>query len=395
MSTPRPSTVRVVAPAPNRLADRLITVDDAWARVAPPPRDYLLSDTRTGRGAMPARGAALLVAAGGAGKSWASIGLAVAIATGSAWAGVMRPMRPGRALIVTAEDPADELRRRIYAQCRAAGIDALPAGAIEIVDVHDVHAPLLTSAGEPSDDARALIELCAGRGPYDLVVVDPIARVAGVSIDADNAMACALVTAMESIATAARGLVLGVHHTSQGARRAGIVDATAARGATGLTDSVRMVMVLATETVDHDDPAIADRLGEIVTIHAAKANHVRRWDPIRLRRATDGVLVPLDAIDGAIVDDARAASSPAVRRRVDRAADRAAQAAEAEAAVVDVVRGSPGVVTRDLRSRVMERLHVGAATATEAIDRARASGRIVATEGRQRATHYHLAGGTP
>jgi RecA-family ATPase len=142
------------------------------------------------------------------------------------------------------------------------------------------------------------------RGPYDLIVIDPLARVSGASVDKDNAAAAALIGFFEQLSAAAQGLVFVPHHTDKIARREGIIDATAVRGATGLGDSARMVTVLATVKVDHGDTATNERIGDVPVLHCAKANGVRRWDPIELRRTDDGTLVPLDAIDRAAVRDA-------------------------------------------------------------------------------------------
>lgn len=340
----------------SRWEERRALVTTEWVTTKPRTREYLFLDTRTGRGAIPRRGVAILGAAGGAGKSFLEVDAAVSIATKAPLAGVLMPENAGRVLIVSAEDPHDEYQRRIYDVAKAKRVTSIPEGSIEIIDVHDAHVPLLTPEGEPTDHARALVEYVERHGPFDLVEIDPVARLAGANIDGDNTAATALITVLESIATAAKGLVLAAHHTSQLARRGGIIDATALRGATALGDGARMVLVLTVEEVPHADPGDRERLGEIVTLHRAKANHVRRWEPIELRRNEHGVLVPLDSYDGQIIAEARAVADPTARRAAARETERGARHEAIDSALRAVLAERKGIGTRELRAAMAARL---------------------------------------
>jgi hypothetical protein len=384
------ATLQSLRPKPeSSVATRLATVDAAWLGDAPPPREYLAHDSRTGAGAIEAHGVALLVSAGGIGKSYATVALALAVATASVWLGVLTIARAGRVLILTAEDSRDEVQRRLYHVARSHRIASVPHGAIDVLDLHDTHTPLLDANGGPTEHAEQLLRLVTEHGPYALVVVDPLARLAGAPIDADNVAAGALVTVLERIATSARGLVLGVHHTSLSARKTGDVGATAIRGATGLGDSARLVMTLAAETASHGDAEIDARLGEIVTLRAAKANHVRRWDPIELRRGEHGELLPLDAADRDMVSQARSASDPQVAREEARTSREATE----DAAVLRVVSDRPGISTRDLERAVRVAAGCGSSRAQVAIERVTPSLRIV--EGPRRARMHYPATTVP
>jgi len=376
--------------AVSRWTDRLVSVTRDWITEQPPPRVYLMRDGRTGRGAIPAHGVGVLGAQGGAGKSFATIQGAVSIATSTPWLGVMQPERAGRALIVSLEDPADEIRRRVYDVARACGVTEIPAGSIDVIDVHDVHAPLLTPDAQPTEHAHALIDAVRARGPYALVVLDPLARAAGANIDADNAAATALVSVLEAVSTAAQGFVLGAHHTSQTARRADIRDATALRGATALGDGARLVLLLTVEELSHDDEALSQHLGEIVTITRAKANHVRRWDPIQLRRGEHGVLVPLDTYDAERVAEARAGSTPAAVRAAAREGARDKRHAAVDEALRAVLADRPGIGTVALRAAMAARLGGCSVTAlADAIARAEDDVRLETGPGR--AVRHYLA----
>jgi 5S rRNA maturation endonuclease (ribonuclease M5) len=366
---------------------RCSSVTPAWLTEQPPPREYLMRDTRTGRGAIPARGFGLLGAMGGGGKSFAGIQAAIALATATPWFGVFRPDRAAKSLIVSIEDPADEIRRRVYDVACHHGIADIPEGAIDIVDVHDVHVPLLTPDAQPTDLVRDLIAFIKGRGPYGLVYLDPIARIAGANIDADNTAATALVSVCEQISTAAGGFVLGAHHTSQAARQGDRRDATALRGATALGDGARLVLLLTVAEIELEDERLSEHLGEIVTITRAKANHVRRWEPIQLRRSEHGVLVPLDSFDEKVVQSTRRASSPEGRKETKRA-EREAEIARLVDTAVAAVRGSDGINTRELRSAVMGRCAVGVDKAKMAIDIAIADRRIRREEAKGGHRHF-------
>ncbi len=162
------------------LAARHVTASAEWYATMPKPREYLLIDSRTAdRGALAARGVALLVGAGGSSKSYATLALAHAIASGGTWLGTFRVARPGRVLVITDEDDADEVRRRLF--YIAAGKP--PEHEIDVLDLHDVHAPMLTAEGRASAEAEAIIAHIRERGPYVLVIVDPLARCSGASID--------------------------------------------------------------------------------------------------------------------------------------------------------------------------------------------------------------------
>jgi hypothetical protein len=376
------------APAGNPLAARLASVDAAWLAEPPPAREYLARDTRTGRGALVAHGVALLVAAGGSGKSYATISLALAVASGTPWCGCLQPERPARVLLASAEDPGDEVRRRLYHTARSARIETIAPGAIEVLDLHDAVCPLLDRDLRPTEHARALVELVRAQGPFGLVVVDPLARLAGAPIDADNSAAGALVSVLEEVATAAGGLVLAVHHTSLHARRSATIDATAIRGPTALGDSSRLVMLLTVDEVDHGDADVDARLGELVTMRLVKRNHVPPWEPIELRRGEHGELLPLDAPDRDMVDRARSAADPKIARESECLAREAAE----DDAVLRIVADRPGIAGRDLERALRAALRCGEGRASVAI--ARMLPRLVTRPGPRRARLHYSPGAT-
>jgi RecA-family ATPase len=262
----------------------------------------------------------------------------------------------GKVLIVTAEDERDELRRRLYDVAKARGLSSVPSDSVHVLDFHDASATLLDKDAAPTEFSGRLLDFIVQHGPYALVVLDPVARLAGASIDKDNGNASALIAMFEAVSTAAGGLVVGIHHTSLNARKTGLIDAAALRGATVLGDNSRMVLFLGVTELEFDDPDVAERLGELVTLSCVKANYVRKWKPIDLRRGEHGELLPLDDFDKDLVAAARRRAEPEAAREAARAARRETlERAQVErvskdaAAVRAYVLAHPGCSVREAR----------------------------------------------
>ena len=340
---------------------RIETATAAWIDEKLPPREHLLVDTRTGNGAMDKQGVWLIGGAGGAGKSYATISLALAVVSNRAWLGTFKPPAAGRVLIVAAEDSKDDMRRRVHA---IAAADRIPSSAmpqLHTLCLHDQVVSLVKKSDDtfaPSDDTISLCAEIASRDPYDLVIVDPYGRIAGVSLDADNAAAAATISALNMISAAARGLVLGVAHTSLrarlGARNGAPEGATGIRGATGQTDYARGVLRL-----EKDDSAI--------WLSLAKANHVAQWEPVGLQRGDRGELTALDAIDLAKLRVAGSKDTKAAKKQ----AERGEQDDLDDAAALAAIAAFPDLKVRDLCAIVRKERTCGGERAHAAVSRAR------------------------
>jgi RecA-family ATPase len=347
------STVPTPATAGPFFWNRMSTVTADWVEEQPPPAKYLLWDNRSNAPALDAEGVALLVAAGGIGKSFGALALVLAVASGTAWLGALHGPK-GRVLIVAAEESAERVRRRLYHTARALGLDwERLTESVDVLDIHDTPIGLVDGKNTPTDWSRELAALVRKTGPYALVLMDPIGRIAGCNIDADNAAAAALIGTLEGISNDAKGLVLAIHHSDKNARRQGIVDATAVRGVTGLGDFARAVLVLSSK---------AEGELEVISLVMPKANNVKRWDPILLRRDEHGVLLPLSEVDASKLAHAKAEADPAQRKQTKLDAE--------DAAVTKAVRERPGIPLRDLVKRVQALVGCGASRAEVAISRA-------------------------
>ncbi len=382
-----------------RLASIAVDVTDDWLKDALPPREHLLWDSRTGKGAVDRAGTWLFAAAGGSGKSYAALDLSLAVTTGGSWYGLDTTGRPGRVLLIVAEDDADDLRRRLrwiadvrYPGARVAGgITILPlrGKSISFVQQQD----RFTGAFVQGDGLHEVIAYVdesrkATGSPFDLVIVDPVSRFAGVSLDKDSSAATAFINACDALAKAAGGLVLGITHTNKASRSADRVAAEAAdvRGSSAQTDGARGVIQMAPEY----DKKTRQSTGNVV-LSCGKANHLPKWDDVVLRRRDNGVLEPLDAIDHAEWTAARRAEDPEEKRarqeaereaRKDRAAasdieratrKRAATAARKaaeQAAALQTVRQICAAVSgaRARRAAIKAQLSCGSSRADELLD---------------------------
>ncbi len=303
-----------------------------WFAQAPPLRSWLLRDARRdgGDGVLPLGKAGQIVAEGGAGKTLALLGLALAVATGDKWLGTFSVASQGRVLLALGEEDAEEVRRRMFNVARSSGLRPPPADSIVTLPLAGVACPMIASdlTGDPVDAPflHWLRAYLGTHGPWALVVVDPLSRFAGADAEKDNAAATRFVQALESLTPASGGAtVLSSHHSNKISRAAGArVDTSSARGSTALTDGVRWVMTLGHERIELDDPDVRGRLGEIVTLSHTKSNYSLLAEPLLLRRDREhgGALLPLDDTDMEIVRQAKERPSTRVARTQQRETER-------------------------------------------------------------------------
>ena len=178
---------------------------------------------------------------GGSGKSQVALQLAVAAVTATPF--FERPVRRGPAVVIAAEDDAQEIRRRLIATCADANVT--------IGDLDDLH--IITLAGEdallavPDGRANAMSAtdlfsvLCEEIGEINpvLIVIDTLADVFG-GHELDRGQARSFITMLRGGLCDGGAAVLLLAHPSL----AGIKDGRAAAGSTGWTNSVRASLAL-------------------------------------------------------------------------------------------------------------------------------------------------------
>lgn len=290
-----------------------------WLNEEPPQRSWLLTGTVEGKnaGILPLGKVGMIAAAGSAGKSWLTIQLALAVATGTEWAG-LNVESPGRVLLALGEEEAEEAQRRLYFAANALRLDAdaraLAAKRIWLLPLAGRQVSLTGDApsARESDSADGLpvtplfwelverLEEGAGTPtfePWRLVVLDPLSRFAGLEVEADSAQATRFVQAVERLTAPKHGrpTVLLTHHTNKASRKEGqsatsdAAAATASRGSSALTDGVRWQASL--EPMKRYEGA-----PELVTLNVVKNNYGRypaetflvRHEHGALRVATQG-----------------------------------------------------------------------------------------------------------
>ena len=279
---------------------------------APPPRRWLLRrrrDDDRSEGWLALGKAGMLASAGGVGKTTAAVQLALAVATGRPWLGSLDVVEPGAVALLLAEEDRDEVLRKVHWAARALGLDERER---ELAAKRLLPLPF---AGRPTallelDDHGNLVESSVLRairrelrvrgGPWRLVILDPLARLAPPEAERDNQIATRLVSAVESLCDAPGGpTVLVLHHTHKQARGGGRADAQAARGSSAFSDGFRWSAVL--EQLDARDS---------VRLNVVKSNYSAAGEPLYLRRSDGGALRPMTVTERAEIDD-----EPAPRRR--------------------------------------------------------------------------------
>jgi hypothetical protein len=246
---------------------------------------------------------ALLSGEGGLGKSFAALDLAAAVALGAEWLGAF-PCAEGAALVVSCEDDGPTLAARLEAICAARGLTpaerARVLGRVHRLDLGaamDGPWKLSGEDGEPTDLAEDLLRLARLGAPpegWALVVLDPVAQLAGGDVEKDARAATSfLAVARRFGKLAGSPAVLLPVHTAKGARGVGkaaeALDASSVRGSSGLVDGARAVLALAAST----DPETRRVRPERVWLGISKLNGGKRppWPALLLHRRAGGALV--------------------------------------------------------------------------------------------------------
>lgn len=270
-----------------------------WFSVAPPRRQWLLElpglDGYTGQrstGVLPLGKVGMLAAAGGAGKTIALVQLALAVATGALWLETYVTPNPGHVLLALGEEDADELRRRIYYAAKLMRLtdeqQKLAAERITLLPLAGTRVELTeANARGQVTETQALAELRellrSSGHDWRLTVLDPLSRFAGCDTEKDNAAATRFIAAVETLVDVpGHPTVLLAHHTTKVSRDGNESSASAARGASALTDGVRWVANL--------DPIkdAEDRVSLTVT----KSNYSRKAKAKVFVRDDGGALRP-------------------------------------------------------------------------------------------------------
>ena len=242
----------------------------------PPPRAWLLGNS------ICRRYVSSLLAGGGTGKSALRILQALALATG-------RPLTDEnvfqrcRVLIVSLEDDADELRRRILAACLHYDIARSELDGWLFLAAPGAGAGKLKAVNAAGQiiDGQLKTNLCAAIEAHDIdcVILDPLVKAHSVEENSNSAVD-GVVQLLSEMAIRYDIAVDVPHHTSKGMDRPG--DANRGRGASSLIDATRLAYTLTQmseeEAKRYDIPQEQRR--QYVRYDRAKANLVALGGPV-------------------------------------------------------------------------------------------------------------------
>lgn len=247
---------------------------------------------------------ALLTGAGGTGKSYFTIKLAISVALGRpAFSGhekFLHPTKPGVVTFLIAEDDADIYRRRldriissqemsredkevILSNVVFASVAAFDTRVVRKSPNGDLeHSEMVTQIARSLKQCNTM-----------LAVFDPMNRFCGVS-ENDNAEMNIFVAAMRRIADRASCGILMVHHSAKG-------DAGGSRGASALVDGVRthISLVTAEQMKSGMKNVQADAQDkDRILVRMVKSNHLPFWKkPYWLERREGGDLFTIPQPD--------------------------------------------------------------------------------------------------
>jgi hypothetical protein len=210
----------------------------------PPPRAWLLSN------AFARRFLSSLIAEGGTGKTALRYAQYLSLATGRELTGE-RVYQRCRVLIVSLEDNADELRRRIRAVMLHYGIERAELRGWLFLSTPGAHAGKLMALNDKGRPARgrvaAALEKDVGEFRPDLVGLDPFVKTHSVS-ENDNAAVDDVVQILADLAIKHDIAIDAPHHARKGLATPG--DADRGRGAGAMRDAFRLNYTLTTMSAE-------------------------------------------------------------------------------------------------------------------------------------------------
>jgi RecA-family ATPase len=271
----------------------------------PPPRQYVLGNW-IGVGLL-----TILSMAGGGGKGFIGMGLAIHIATGRRWMNL--DTAKGRVVLLCLEDSMEEVKRRLYFvakyyadkyKLKGRKLDEFNALVLDNVRVDS-----LEGAAQPlhliTEDHRVLVRtpeverLAQKLAPLKpvLVIPDPLNQLHTLN-ENDNSVGAYMTAALGYLRTTIKTAILVFAHVSKSADDRGKRDTNATRGAGSFTTGARSVVhgdVLSPdEAVKLFDIKPQDAQDKILIFTHTKSNYGPKTHPIYMVRVAEGVLDQLD-----------------------------------------------------------------------------------------------------
>ncbi|MBT8521125.1 AAA family ATPase [Polynucleobacter paneuropaeus] len=263
----------------------------------PPKRDWVIQDF------LPSKIVAAVIAAGGTGKSYLAMHIAVCVASGTPLFGRHRPRSAAKVVFISGEDDQNELQRRLHKVVAGLSPQArhLVNQNLQFIDLADSFELFTERNNKGEIDITKIPGLICEQvinqigSDIGLVIVDPVARFRGgeENLAAD---ATRFVQALQQIRDQLNTSVLCLHHVNKGAGTGG--NQNNARGSSAFIDGVRLVFQLNALL----EPEIRKSYGNplafppLLTLQSVKSNYGKPAEPMILARRDDGSLELFDVI---------------------------------------------------------------------------------------------------
>lgn len=205
-----------------------------------PPRPWIIP------GVMLAGYTHMLVAPGGSGKSLFTLQLAITLATGEGWGGML-PRRKCRALVINVEDDLHEQRRRLAAARRVMDKDV--GGLRGMIHLAEDPESIIVARADPNRKTVVSTPVVDVLRRYiidngiDVLIVDPFAETFEGDENSNSEVKWAMRIWRDEIARATGCAVYLVHHTTKGNEN-GAGNADIVRGAGAIVNSTRITATL-------------------------------------------------------------------------------------------------------------------------------------------------------
>lgn len=283
--------------------DTIVELNDlrvtSWLRQEPPVREWVFKDV------MPLAKVCLLVAAGGVGKSYLTLQMALSVATGTPFCNLWLPEESGAVLCVYAEEEREELHRRLYAIQSDVFSNNLDESLIaknlfittSISAVRDNPNRLVSDKdnGQSTKNVDTLIDIGKrikqSAGSLRMIILDPLVRFNSGN-ENDSIEATKFMEVAEHIARTLNCTILIPHHQNKISMSSTQQTQSAARGSTGFTDAARwqanLRMMHDAETGAFGIPE--DNAPFYVQLAITKNNYGSPHPPVWLRREANGAL---------------------------------------------------------------------------------------------------------
>lgn len=285
--------------APEKKQYKIVRAEDLLATL-PLPRKWVIDDF------LPRNIVAALIAAGGSGKSYLAMNLAISVASGGILFNKFMPSKEGKVVFISGEDDIAELQRRLHWST-----SSLPKHVVErigkninFVDLADTFEAFTEKnrAGEVhmTNSVTNLISSIKESvgSEVDLIIVDPVSRFRGgeenLAVDTTR-----FVQALQMFTSQLNATVLCLHHVNKGAKSNG-TGQNNARGSSALVDGVRLVMELNQLSEDEVKKLYGDTQVKlnILNLHCVKTNYTKPFEPIALNKGENGCLEVMTMVAG-------------------------------------------------------------------------------------------------